>query len=361
MLACPNCGNTEHGLHAYRGAFRRLVCKGCGKTFNERNAPVVAEKAERVKGKRFVVTAAVNATKAHAAFLKSIEQYCLERKAQLIVVPMRYKNPTRQDETPEDWWDARLSQYLVGHRTQLADNLLLLADIKVQPTAINPLQGWLTVSGTKHAIIGHTKVALESVATAAGVPAKLVMTTGACTVAQYSDTNAGAKGEFHHTLGAVVVEIDGKNAHMRHVCPLSNGSFIDLDREYSGKGSKKARQASVLTMGDIHAELADSRVKSATERLAALIKPKAIVCHDVLNFGSASHHAGYFERYARHSRGKSSVMKELQVTAQYMSDIAKLSPKVVMVSSNHHNHFTTWLEKSEHAHNLENALVYHEN
>jgi hypothetical protein len=360
MIACPECGNTEHGTHSYRGGFRRLRCKGCGVTFHENRGHVTEAKAQPINGKRFVVTAAVNATKAHAAFLKSLEAYCLERSAQLIVVPMRYRNPTRQDETPVDWWDARLSQYLMDSRSDLARNLVLLADIKVQPTAINPLQGWLTVSGTKHAIIGHTKIALQSVATAAGVPAKMVMTTGACTVPQYSDTNAGAKGAFHHTLGAVVVEIDGNRTHMRHICPTSNGAFTDLDREYSAHGSKAARPASTLVMGDIHAELADKSVLDATAHLARKIKPQAIVCHDVLNFGSASHHSGYFERFARYSRKKSSVLKELEVTAQYMARVAKMAPKVVMVGSNHHDHFTKWLEKAEHAHDLENALVFHE-
>lgn len=311
--------------------------------------------------KTYVITAAVNATKAHAAFLKSLLLYCSVRGAQLIVIPMRYKNPTRREETGDDeWWDEKLVPYITHARAKLAPGLVALADIKIQPTAINPLQGWLTVSGTDSAILGHTKIALRSVATKVGDPAKLVLTTGACTVEQYSDTNAGARGAFHHSLGAVVVEVDGTANHIRHICPMKDGSFIDLDTKYTGKGTTPAPAAEVLTMGDIHAELADPVVHEATKKLAKRIKPKNLVLHDVLNFGAASHHSRYFEKFQRHVTGKSSVLLELKTTASHIDDLATMADKTIIVGSNHHDHFTQWLEKSEHANDLENALVYHE-
>lgn len=357
MAACPKCLCEKSVIHSYRGANKRLTCKGCGYTYNEARA---TSGAGQVSAETFVITAAVNATKAHAGFLKTLQLYCALRGARLIVIPMRYKNPTRQDETPDDWWDARLMPYITHERTKIASSLVVLADIKIQPTAINPLQGWLTVSGTASAILGHTKIALKSVATKVGDPAKLVLTTGACTVEQYSDTNAGAKGQFHHTLGAVVVEVDGKHSHIRHICPLKDGSFIDLDTKYTARGTDKAQRAEVLTMGDVHAEMADLGVHRATKELAALIKPKHLVLHDVLNFGSASHHAKYFEKFRRQVAGLSSVLRELQVTANHVDELAGLADRTVIVGSNHHDHFTQWLEKSEHASDLENALVFHE-
>lgn len=309
----------------------------------------------------YVITAAVNATKAHTAFLRTLERYCAFRGAQLIVIPMRYRNPTQREEGQDDeWWDERLVPYLTHARTKIAKNLIVLADIKIQPTAINPIQGWMTVSGTSSAILGHTKIALKSVATKVGDAAKLVMTTGACTVEQYSDTNAGKKGEFHHTLGAVVVEVDGPANHIRHICPMKDGSFIDLATRYTQKGMEPAPRAEVLVMGDVHAELADAAVHAATKQLAALIKPKALVLHDVLNFGSASHHAKYFEKFRRQVKGLSSVLRELKTTAGHVDELSLLADSTVMVGSNHHDHFTQWLERCEHANDLENALVYHE-
>jgi hypothetical protein len=324
-------------------------------------AQASAKTIDATNSKTFVITAAVNATKAHAGFMKTLQLYCALRGAQLIVIPMRYRNPTsRNEDGTDEWWDDRLVPYLTHERTRIAKSLVVLADIKIQPTAISPLQGWLTVSGTDSAILGHTKIALKSVASKMGSPAKLVMTTGACTVENYSDTNAGAKGQFHHTLGACVVEVSGDHAHTRQICPLKDGSFIDLATKYTAKGVEPAPRAEALTMGDIHAEVAERRVLKATAELATMLKPKTIVAHDVLNFGSASHHSKYFEKFERQMRGTSSVLKELQATAKVLDEISGLADQVVMVNSNHHDHFKQWLEKAEHANDLENALVYHE-
>lgn len=309
----------------------------------------------------YVITAAVNATKVHGAFLKTLQLYCALRGAQLLVIPMRYKNPTRRNEVGDDeWWDSRLVPYLTHERTKIAKGLVVLADIKIQPTAVNPLSGWLTVSGRDWAILGHTKIALEPVATRMGDPSKLVMTTGACTVESYSDTNAGKKGEFHHTLGAVVVEVDRSGNHVRHICPMKDGSFIDLSTKYTPKGAEPAPQAEILVMGDIHAEMAEPLVTEATRELSKVVRPKFLVLHDVLNFGSASHHAKYFEKFKRHIEGTSSVLQELKKTALHVDDLTTFAGQTVMVNSNHHDHFKQWLEKSENALDLENAIVFHE-
>lgn len=309
----------------------------------------------------YVITSAVNATKIHPKYLKSLERYCAERDARLMVIPMRYKNPTRQGEGDDDeWWDARIAPYLVHDRVKIAPHTVVLADIKIQPTAINPLQSWLTVSGTNDAIIGHTKIALKTVATKPGQRSKIVQTTGAVTVEQYSDTNAGKKGEFHHTLGAVIVEVEGKHVWTRHICPLKDGSFIDLGTKYTPDGSEPAPRAEVLTMGDIHAELEDKSVTRATRLLADTVRPISIVGHDILNFGSAGHHNDYFERYRRHVTGTASVLRELQTTAVLMDKLAAMCDQFVVVGSNHHDHFKQWLLRHENALDLENAVVFHE-
>ena len=50
--------------------------------------------------------------------------------------------------------------------------------------------------------------------------AKLLTTTGACTVSNYTDSRAGRIGEFHHSLSAILVEVDGRRFHLRPVhCP----------------------------------------------------------------------------------------------------------------------------------------------
>jgi len=353
---CMSQGYTNQQAADHLGINERTVRRWKARIASE----PAQEAANQEQSDTYVITSAVNATKAHNGFLASLHNYCQANNAKLIVLPMRYRNPTRKEETPDDWWDARLTPHIVNQRTKLCRDVVLLADIKVQPTAINPLQGWLTVSGTDSAILAHTKVALQSVPTMVGDDAKLVMTTGACTVPQYSDTNAGKKGEFHHTLGAVIVEVDKKGTHLRHVLGERDGSFIDLTTKYSRHGVEVAPDASVLILGDLHARQVDSKALDATERLALAINPKSVCLHDALDFSSASHHSGYFERFKLHITKQNSILSELKVTAKILDRISMWAPEIVMVGSNHNEHFTQYLSKYENALDLENALVYHE-
>ena len=65
----------------------------------------------------YVITAAVNATKTHAGFLKSLRVYCDENNAKLLVIPLRYRNPTRKEETPDDWWCSSITPDLLTLHT----------------------------------------------------------------------------------------------------------------------------------------------------------------------------------------------------------------------------------------------------
>ncbi len=76
-------------------------------------AQASAKTIDATNSKTFVITAAVNATKAHAGFMKTLQLYCALRGAQLIVIPMRYRNPTsRNEDGTDEWWDDRLVPYL---------------------------------------------------------------------------------------------------------------------------------------------------------------------------------------------------------------------------------------------------------
>lgn len=50
----------------------------------------------------------------------------------------------------------------------------------------------------------------------------------------------------------------------------------------------------------------------------------------------------------------------LRETARHVDDLASFADQTIMVNSNHHDHFTQWLEKAENANDLENAIVFHE-
>jgi hypothetical protein len=144
-----------------------------------------------------------------------------------MVIPYSYKNSTSifsTDEKDLECWDPEVAPYLVSTRIKLNSGLMVLGDIKTQPTAVNPLSGFDTITGSRSAIIGHPKLDLTTIATPQRKLPKILTTTGACTKADYSDTKAGVKGAHHRTYGACVVEIDGNVFHMRHITRLKTAA-----------------------------------------------------------------------------------------------------------------------------------------
>lgn len=355
---CPNCGKVgRHNIRTRRNGAPVMGCTACGYTFHYR-ATVIADQAKQAQV--YLITAAVNDSRVHMPFLKAMQVYAKARGAEIIVIPLRYKNPTsRNEDAQEVTWPAAVQPYLQGNRLRLCDGLQVMADIKTQPTAVNPLSGLDTITGTDCGIIGHTKVALQSIPTRGTELPKILTTTGAVTRPAYSDTKAGAKGEFHHVHGAVVVEIDGDVFHLRHIHASADGSFIDLDTKYTASGTEKAPSALALVMGDLHAERADPNVLSATAEILDALKPKKLVLHDVLDFGSASHHNGWFERFARRITGKDKVIDELRETCRVVDSLHRKGQQTVIVSSNHHDHLSRWLADHRNGDDVQNAGIYH--
>jgi hypothetical protein len=82
-----------------------------------------------------------------------------------------------------------------------------MSDVKIQPTAVNPMSSMEGLSGINSCVFGAPKVQMEMIPVIEGSQPKMMVTTGAVTLSNYTDSKSGKKGEFHHTLGFVVVEI----------------------------------------------------------------------------------------------------------------------------------------------------------
>ncbi len=170
--------------------------------------------------KRFVITCAQNGTPVHKNFLRSLKQYCRFNDAELIVIPIRYKNPTStwtKSQINAEVWAPELRSYLYNQRKKLCANLVLLGDVKTRPTATKPLSAFEAITAGESGILGHTKLQLLTVPTPQGRYPKILTTTGAVTVKNYTESKSGMLGELHHFLGACAVDIVGGNFFMRQV------------------------------------------------------------------------------------------------------------------------------------------------
>lgn len=326
------------------------------------------------KKKIYVITSAQNETPTFKPGLESLKQYCKHKDSELIVVPFRYKNPTNifsidniNDEVNEnninDWWDEDVLPYLCDSRIELNENLILFADIKIRPTATNPLSGFNSLGGNKSVILGHTKLSLKTIPVTSGSKPKILTTTGCITVPNYTESKEGKKGDFHHSYSAIVVEIDDNIFYIRQLNITNDGSFIDLDYEYTPTGVKKAPPALAIVMGDTHVQHVDPDVLYATfedkESIYNLLQPKYLVWHDLLDFNSKNHHHKNepFINYMKHLSQINNVKNEVYNAFELVNKYSKNSINIFPFS-NHPEALTRWIKETDWKIDPTNAEFY---
>src|SRR5678810_27744 len=147
IYPCPKCGKTmaKNGKREGKGA-QRWRCRTAGVECYSTTNPEVAERdasgnrgPRRVRfaralgdageRKRYIVTAAQNATPVHEGFFKALENAAQVLNAELIVIPLRYKNPTSRwtaSQQNDESWAEEVWPYLYNQRKKLNPNLVLL-------------------------------------------------------------------------------------------------------------------------------------------------------------------------------------------------------------------------------------------
>lgn len=370
---CPKCGRTMHrGSQTPAGRVRWQCRAGIGSRgycYSTTDAKANHVKKQDGTHKRaqktpiftrslggvttLVITAAQNATPAHKGFVKSLELLCKERNGEILAVPLRYKNPTSRwtaSQANEDVWAPELMPYLCNERKRLNKNLVLLGDVRVQPTAASPLTGFEALTHGESAILAHTKVQSRTVATPQSRMPKILSTTGAATVRNYTDTRAGKQGEFHYALGALLVELKGKKFQVRRInADKKTGSFIELDRYYGvdweKDGVADAPPALALVHGDTHVDFADPRVVKAQDNLAKFLKVKRRVFHDLLDGYSVNphHHGNPFNAIAKAQNNRADARAEVIRALEFLARRRQDGAELIVASSNHDDFLSRWI------------------
>ena len=323
-----------------------------------------AKVRELKQSKYYLITAAQNATPVHANLFANMQKYANHIGAEICVIPYRYKNPTStHTELQHDVWESILTPYLDLNRHKLNDNLVLLSDFKVQPTASNPLDGLEGITGNKSAIIGHSRQHGKSLPVIAGNHVKALFTTGACTIENYTDSKAGKIGEFHHVLGFCIVEVvDNEIFHIRHVSADSDGNFIDLVHEVKDGIIYRAEPPKALVMADLHSEVTNKEVFNSTLLHITKLLPESIYLHDVADGLPVNPHEkeNYVLRVKRYNEGKHLVKDSIQCIIGKVKEIqeAFAESKIHVVRSNHDEFFDRWVNSHNWKNDIPNAQTY---
>lgn len=321
----------------------------------------------RPRAKVYIVTAAQNATPVQKEWWEVLKTMAAHRNAELLVIPIRYKNATSRwtaSQANKEWYASEVRDYLWNVHQKLHPKLVLMGDFKIQPTASDPLTGAEAISLAASGIIGHTKLQMRSIATPASRMAKILTTTGACTLENYSDTRAGRIGAFHHSLSAVIVEIEGPRFHLRHVhFDKKTRSATDLDVRYLTNGYGKAPRPLAVSMGDTHVRSIDPLVEKATfgpQGLIETLNPRHVIYHDVLDAHSCSphHKDDPFTAIAKRKSGGDDVAAEVNEAIDFIAERTKGDRISVVVGSNHNDMLGRWVKRNDWREDPTNALFY---
>lgn len=365
-LVCRRRSGGEQGVYCY--STTDLTAKGVrdqkGNAKVQRKTPIFKRSLGGTS--RFIVTAAQNATPVHKDFMRSLGTACNKLNAELLVIPLRYKNPTSRwtdSQANEEVWADEIAPYLYNARKALCKNLIVLGDCKTQPTASQPLSGFEAMTHGESGILGHTKLALRSIPTPQSRFPKLMTTTGAVTVKNYTDSKAGKLGEFHHTLGAALVEVQGSKFHLRQLNAGKDGGFFDLDTFYGPDMATSGHAIEALTMGDTHVDFICPQVKRATFDRGGIIdtlKPKHLVWHDLLDGHAVNpHHYGNpFHAIAKNRGDRRNAEAELRRACAFVDAHTPEQVLSVIVSSNHDDFLGRWIVATDWRTDAENAQFY---
>lgn len=332
-----------------------LYMEACAKSCHYEQA----QNKELKESKTYIITSALNNTPVHLPFWNNLLKYAEFLGAEIHVIASRYRNPTSvfTDKT-EDTWVKEVLPYLDAKRHILFPGIQLMSDVKISPTAVTPLTGLNGFSGDESCIFGHPRVHLQCMPVLKGCRPKMMMTTGVCTLPNYTDSKTGKKGDFHHTYGFVIVTECG----MHYVTAKENGDFIDYGWMVTSEGITKSPSPLALILGDIHhAKLSEEALDRIHSRIVTL-KPDKVVLHDVFDGESINPHdeKDPIKRVKRHLNGKGNLGNELDDALYFLVGIKELCEDVLLVPSNHDRFLDRYIANMDWRKDIENAVKYAE-
>lgn len=388
MTNCTNCGfhkTQSRGSYLVdnKMCYRRK-CTNCNKNFYsfeqqeyQSDEIVTLDESSQVylrsddwikkklKAKKFVVASAQSNTDVNAEFFGALLKYCKHNKAELFIIPTRYKNPNVLSVNETHEYPEEIKEYLVENNFKLHEKLKVLAHLKISSTAEHPLTGLAPLSKGDSMIVGHNQLQLSTLPVQPCDDPIIMTTTGTISEKNYSLSKQGYKAEFNHSMSAVVVEIDGDLFHIRHL-NFDGDGFYDFENYYSPDCVKKVfSPIDVIVTGDEHVMFMDEHVRDATYGEGGIVDtllPKYIVRHDIIDCYSISHHHKHntFVKFKKYQNGQNILRDELDEVVDFVVETTPKNSISLIISSNHNDHLARWLNECDIKTEPWNAILYHE-
>lgn len=367
MYSCIKCQSTNL---ARKGTFfnktdnidkQRYRCGDCGTQFSVELPKIEEDVSDVSSHKRYVITSCQNDTLINKEFYNSLLGYCKHNDAKLIVLRTKYM-------IPEDGEGSYLvkPEYLLKNNIVIADKIKVFGGLQLSPTLVSPLSGLDSLSAGYTCIFGASSYQMRSLPINADMHPIIMSTTGSISLPNNSDTKTGQKADYNHSFAALVIEVDDDAFHMRIMTADDTGGFYDLTKYYSDDNVSDGHRIDAIVLGDIHVDVADPDVISATytneDSILHTLKPKEVFLSDLLDFHQlSSHHnrQNYLKRYSLYTSGNDDVEAELKRTMQFLVDHNyPYIQNTYVISSNHIDHLEHWLNGTDIKVDYKNSIIY---
>lgn len=288
---------------------------------------------------KYLITSAQNNSVVHLPFLNAALNYCNIEGAQLVVLPIRYRNVSAM-HTGSPSWDTSLSEYYLNTNLEITKGLTLKGKSRIAATASDPLSGWNSVGGTS-AVFGHGQVSLKAIPTPLGQVPALLMSTGSITEPNFANAKVSEIAEFHHTIGGLLITVHSNGLFDFEWAHFKDDGFYTLSGYFScTKETRSSVQVDDLILGDWHSAEAPVKHKEDAYFLMSYLMPDRIWLHDPLSFLSESHHLNPIDR----SRFKLlTLQEEVEMLVEELEYMQCYTNEVYCVDSNHSRHVDRWL------------------
>jgi len=311
-------------------------------------------KAKAAKG--IITVSYTNNTKLEDKFLDTLEVFAEAKGLQILVKPIRYKNPNAMEKAEPYHWDKRIIPYAINDDFHLNSSLVFSA-VSLQATVANPLAGKQIAYGNKSVVYGSSAIELDAVATPKGELPKLLFATGSLNKAKYSNSDAGIKSMARHNNTAIIF-IPHNDYNRDYILEWDGEGFSFFKEYWTPEGmAEEVASYDAIHFGDAHAEGMTKAMITQRMRMVELLDPATLVWNDLHNHGAGSHHNDLIEALRRERRGLNSVEAEVQKAIDVLNTLGK-GRKNIIVRSNHHDHLQQWVDRFKPKQDLANADYY---
>ena len=299
--------------------------------------------------KKYIISSIVPSSPINFPFLESILYYCKNNDTELLLIPTLPEH--KKDMINEEFVDLEANGLLkVVHKELQLNSKIRISNIPISPLAVDPVTGLNRQSQTDGSFIfASPKQRLKVVPNSNTKLPHVLMTPGAITLPDYSESRRGMIAKQDHVNGAIMLEIvDNVMYHHTQIEADSDGSFIHMFNKYNTDGSVESVNAEAIIPGDLHVGSTDPLVKAVIIEMINKGKPKHFLAHDLFDGNGISHHLLDRKITRAVVQQNLSITKELDITYSDIKEYADLmnkhNGKVHVVKSNHDDFIDRWLD-----------------